>query len=82
VSMVKDKFGQEGPFVAEAVRDALAGLGDGNLDDRDGVRWAGEAGWVHVRPSNTEPIVRVIAEAPTEDEARALVERTRARLQG
>lgn len=82
VAMVKDKFGQEGPFVAEEVRDALAGLGAGALDDRDGVRWAGESGWVHVRPSNTEPIVRVIAEAPTEDEARALVERTRARLQG
>ena len=33
--------------------------------------------WVHVRPSGTEPIVRVIAEAPTVDAARALVERGR-----
>lgn len=82
VAMVKDKFDQEGPFQADKVRDALAGLGPGTLDDSDGVRWAGDAGWVHVRPSNTEPIVRVIAEAPGEAQARDLVERTRARLQG
>ena len=29
--------------------------------------------WVHVRPSNTEPIVRVIAEAPTAGQARELI---------
>ena len=28
--------------------------------------------WLHVRPSNTEPIVRVIAEAPTAGEAQGL----------
>jgi phosphomannomutase len=28
---------------------------------------------VHVRPSGTEPIVRVIAEAPSEGEAEALI---------
>ncbi|HZZ82742.1 MAG TPA: phosphoglucosamine mutase, partial [Gemmataceae bacterium] len=38
----------------------------------DGLRldWADR--WVHVRPSNTEPIVRVIAEAPQADAATAL----------
>jgi phosphomannomutase len=38
----------------------------------DGLRldWADR--WVHVRPSNTEPIVRVIAEAPQAAEAKAL----------
>jgi phosphomannomutase len=32
---------------------------------------------VHVRPSGTEPIVRVIAEAPTREGAQALVDRGR-----
>ena len=38
----------------------------------DGLRldWADR--WVHVRPSNTEPIVRVIAEAPRADDAEEL----------
>jgi len=82
VAMVKDKIPQDSPFDAEKVRELLTGLGTGEIDDRDGVRWCGEAGWVHVRPSNTEPIVRIIAEAPSEAEARALVERTRTQLLG
>jgi phosphomannomutase len=36
---------------------------------------------VHVRPSGTEPIVRVIAEAPTEREAKELVRRSREPLE-
>jgi phosphomannomutase len=33
------------------------------LDDSDGLRIDFDEGWLHVRPSNTEPIARVIAEA-------------------
>jgi phosphomannomutase len=36
---------------------------------------------LHVRPSGTEPIVRVIAEAPTERDARELVRRARKPLE-
>jgi phosphomannomutase len=35
----------------------------------DGLRLDWPDRWLHVRPSNTEPIVRVIAEAPKQDEA-------------
>lgn len=38
----------------------------------DGLRLDWDDRWVHIRPSNTEPIVRVIAEAPLEADARAL----------
>ena len=38
----------------------------------DGLRLDLEESWLHVRPSNTEPIVRIIAEAPTVEEAREL----------
>ena len=41
-------------------------------DRRDGLRLDWDDRWVHVRSSNTEPIVRVIAEAPAIDEAREL----------
>lgn len=45
---------------------------DARVNLVDGLRldWADR--WVHVRPSNTEPIVRVIAEAPSAEVARAL----------
>jgi phosphomannomutase len=36
---------------------------------------------VHIRPSGTEPIVRVIAEAPSEQAARELITRSRAPLE-
>ncbi len=45
------------------------------IDRRDGV-WVDlseQGAWLHVRSSNTEPIVRLIAEAPTEAAARELV---------
>jgi phosphomannomutase len=42
-------------------------------DTRDGLRLAWSDRWVHVRPSGTEPIVRFIAEAPTQADAEGLV---------
>jgi phosphomannomutase len=35
------------------------------VNKEDGLRLDGPDWWLHVRPSNTEPVVRVIAEAPT-----------------
>ena len=39
---------------------------DAVADTQDGLRLSWPDRWVHVRPSGTEPIVRVIAEAPTD----------------
>jgi phosphomannomutase len=55
-------------------------FGDAEANDLDGLRLSWHDRWVHVRPSGTEPIVRVIAEAPSEAEARDLVARSRAPL--
>jgi phosphomannomutase len=46
-------------------------------DTQDGLRLSWPDRWVHVRPSGTEPIVRVIAEAPTNEGAHELVRRSR-----
>ncbi|MDR3210909.1 MAG: phosphoglucosamine mutase [Planctomycetota bacterium] len=43
-----------------------------NVDNRDGVKLDFSDGWVHVRASNTEPIVRVYAEARTSERANQL----------
>jgi phosphomannomutase len=42
-------------------------------DLRDGIRLSEGDGWVHIRMSGTEPILRIIAEAPTEEKARTLI---------
>lgn len=41
------------------------------LNDVDGLRIDMDTWWVHLRKSNTEPIIRVIGEAPTEADATA-----------
>jgi phosphomannomutase len=46
---------------------------DAVVDERDGLRLAWSDRWLHIRPSGTEPIIRLIAEAPTEADAQALV---------
>jgi phosphomannomutase len=40
----------------------------------DGVKIDEEDYWVHLRKSNTEPIIRIIAEAKTAKEAQSIVE--------
>ena len=46
---------------------------DGHIDDTEGIKvtWP-DRSWVHVRPSNTEPVVRIIAEADTKEKAEAI----------
>lgn len=71
--------------VLEAAYAALAQDLDADAEDRsDGLRlsWSGRRAWLHVRPSGTEPIVRLIAEAPEEKAARELVGRAAGVLDG
>jgi phosphomannomutase len=70
--IVKDKYSVSRERLP-ALYAAMASRWPGVAADRqDGLRldWADR--WVHVRPSNTEPIVRVIAEAPGAADAEAL----------
>jgi phosphomannomutase len=59
-----------------AVEKIAAAYREQKVDRQDGVRvdWADRRAWLHVRASNTEPIMRLIAEAPTAAEARAILD--------
>lgn len=62
----------------DRVYQALRGrFGDADVNTDDGLRLAWSDRWLHVRPSNTEPIIRLIAEAPTGAAAEHLVEEGR-----
>ena len=63
--------------VAAAARKAFAGRMGVRFDGSDGLRIDLPAGWVCARASNTEPIMRIIAEAGDEKTARALVDEVR-----
>jgi phosphomannomutase len=78
--IVKDKLDRPNAPL-QSVYDALRGaFPDAEADTQDGLRLTWPDRWVHVRPSGTEPIVRVIAEAPDEAGARELVARSRVPL--
>ncbi|HWL40151.1 MAG TPA: phosphoglucosamine mutase [Gemmatimonadaceae bacterium] len=71
--IVKDKLDRpNGPLdkVYDGLRRAFP---DAEVDTQDGLRLSWPDRWVHIRPSGTEPIVRVIAEAPGLTEAEKLV---------
>ncbi len=70
--IIKDKVKCPAEFV-QAVCDKLKSkFADATGQEGDGLRLDWDDRWVQVRASNTEPIVRVIAEAPTEKEATQL----------
>jgi phosphomannomutase len=79
--MIKRKLDLSTVGGAEAVPRILAGVqaafAGAAINDVDGVRIDVADGWVHVRPSNTEPILRIIAEASSQEQALALIEQVR-----
>ena len=78
--IVKDKLDRPDADLGR-VYDALrSAMPDAQADTQDGLRLSWQDRWVHVRPSGTEPIVRVIAEAPSQEEADALIARSRTPL--
>jgi len=80
--IVKDKL-PRGTGELDATYAALeTELAAPEADRQDGLRlaWPGEAKWLHFRASGTEPILRIIAEAPTAEGARSLVDQARETL--
>jgi phosphomannomutase len=70
-TMLKKKFEIKNPVSAAMEKAKKAFLG-WNTDERDGL-WLGKGkSFVHLRASNTEPVIRIIAEAPSTKEAEDL----------
>ena len=70
--IIKDKYTVSRDRLPELFGALVAKWPEAKANRDDGLRldWADR--WVHVRPSNTEPIVRVIAEAPKAEDASQL----------
>ena len=71
-TIIKDKLHcprERVDLACDALRTAY---GSARVTEGDGLRLDWPDRWVQVRASNTEPIIRVIAEAPDEDKAKSL----------
>jgi phosphomannomutase len=78
--MIKAKAGRSDEPWERAAERLRRAFPDHDVETQDGLRLSRGEAWVHVRPSGTEPIVRVIAESPSDDETRGLIERAREAL--
>ena len=61
--------------VDKVLREVKVCYANENVNDIDGVKIDFENNWVHLRKSNTEPIIRVYTEARSMEEADALAQR-------
>jgi len=70
--IVKTKFAVDRAKLPKLFDVMLRKFPEAKKNELDGLRldWADR--WLHVRPSNTEPVVRAIAEAPRREDAEAL----------
>lgn len=74
-SMKKVKFRAEKSEAARIIEQAIKVFPDAKADRTDGVRFDFVDGWIHLRSSNTEPVMRVIAEAESEDSAQNYIDK-------
>jgi phosphomannomutase len=76
--IVKTKFPCRREMADRAVEALKQHFASERIDTQDGIRIDWPNAWVHARPSNTEPIMRVIAEAPDRAAADKIIADVRA----
>jgi len=75
--IVKTKFECRREDAERAVEALKKEFTTERVDTQDGIRIDWDNAWVHARPSNTEPIMRIIAEAPDKATAEQRISRVR-----
>lgn len=80
--IVKDKISlPEGLDVDQKLKELENQITEGTINNIDGLKIDFEDGWVHMRKSNTEPIIRVYSEALTVEKAQELADQLKAKFQ-
>jgi phosphomannomutase len=76
----KDKLDLPENGVDQALQALIKNHPEAKVNSIDGVKFDLDEGWVHLRRSNTEPIIRVYAESDSADSAKKLAGRFKAEL--
>ena len=79
-AMVKDKIELKSVNPQSAMDKIELNFTDAKSDKTDGLKLSWRNSWVHIRKSNTEPIIRIYAEAPTQIASKELVNRVKSIL--
>jgi len=78
--MIKTKLTSHRQIDEKLFDELVEKLAPQRTDFSDGIRLSWPERWVHIRSSNTEPIIRIIAEAPNESECRSLIGKVEAAM--
>ncbi len=78
--MVKEKITRPDTSWERSAERLQQAFSEYSVDSTDGLRFSRGDEWLHVRASGTEPVVRVIAESPSEARTRAMVDSARRSL--
>jgi len=78
--IVKDKIDIEGIDIEDVIGRVSLLFEGAAIDKIDGIKFTWDDRWVHLRKSNTEPIMRIYAEAPDQDQALELVNKIKSIL--
>jgi len=76
-SMIKDKFTAEPDQARKLLETAKERFADAALNASDGYRFDFDDGWIHLRTSNTEPVMRMIVEAKDDKTAAEYAEKVK-----
>ena len=71
--IVKDKIDLDKIDLNVVLDKAKSVFGDAKIDTLDGIKFIWDDRWIHLRSSNTEPIMRIYAEASSKSEATDLI---------
>ena len=73
LSIIKDKINLENIDPDKAIKMLDANFNNINKDTTDGLKLIWNDKWIHIRKSNTEPILRIYAEASSASKAKMLI---------
>ena len=72
--MSKDKFAADKSQAEQILKSAKERFTNAKLDTTDGCRFDFDDGWLHLRVSNTEPVMRIIVEAKDQRTAQKYID--------
>jgi phosphomannomutase len=79
--MIKEKLACRSDKIGRVLKMVRREYAQWPMDMRDGIKVTLDGGWFLVRGSNTEPIIRLVAEGETEEKARIMIEDLRSRVE-
>ena len=75
--IVKDKVNIKGIDAEDIIKKAVNLFENAEKNTLDGIKFIWKDKWVHLRKSNTEPIIRIYAEAPDKNQALELIDKVK-----